>query len=314
MVQEYGRYFGMQTCCLRGGCLTGPEPHRRRAARLPELPGQVQSRGPRCTASSATRGSRSATTSTRTTSPAFIERVLAEARGRGEVYNIGGGRENSCSHPRSVRAVAAITGKPMQTSNTSTRTATGDHICYISDLSKMKAHYPGWTITKSLARHLQRERPRLGSAEPSDEPSSSMRHPSLLLGAHIHPATGDAARRQVRAMTCLRETLPDDSGESAVRRSGAICRSSRDSTHWPSYGRTRIRSPVSVVCESPWSASCSHAWRRRPLNAERATSALPTRTFCSRGPRSNASNAGTARRTSSPGLISRAEWNATVTR
>ncbi len=27
----------------------------------------------------------------------------------------------------------------------------GDHICYISDLSKMKAHYPAWSITKSLA-------------------------------------------------------------------------------------------------------------------------------------------------------------------
>ena len=47
MVQEYGRYFGMPTCCLRGGCLTGPESQRRRAARLPQLPGEVQSRGPR---------------------------------------------------------------------------------------------------------------------------------------------------------------------------------------------------------------------------------------------------------------------------
>ena len=47
MVQEYGRYFGMPTCCLRGGCLTGPESQRRRAARLPELPGALQSRGAR---------------------------------------------------------------------------------------------------------------------------------------------------------------------------------------------------------------------------------------------------------------------------
>ena len=47
MVQEYGRYFGLPTCCLRGGCLTGPEPLRRGAARLPQLPGEVQPRGPR---------------------------------------------------------------------------------------------------------------------------------------------------------------------------------------------------------------------------------------------------------------------------
>lgn len=26
----------------------------------------------------------------------------------------------------------------------------GDHICYISDLAKMKSHYPEWTITKGL--------------------------------------------------------------------------------------------------------------------------------------------------------------------
>ena len=38
LVQEYGRYFGMPTVCFRGGCLTGPEPLRRRAARLPRLP------------------------------------------------------------------------------------------------------------------------------------------------------------------------------------------------------------------------------------------------------------------------------------
>ena len=38
LVQEYGRYFGMKTVCFRGGCLTGPEPRRDAAARLPVVP------------------------------------------------------------------------------------------------------------------------------------------------------------------------------------------------------------------------------------------------------------------------------------
>ncbi len=47
MVQEYGRYFGIPTCCLRGGCLTGPNHSGRRTPWLPELPDQMQRRGTR---------------------------------------------------------------------------------------------------------------------------------------------------------------------------------------------------------------------------------------------------------------------------
>ena len=46
LVQEYGRYFGMKTACFRGGCLTGPAPRRRRAARLPRLPDEVRRHRP----------------------------------------------------------------------------------------------------------------------------------------------------------------------------------------------------------------------------------------------------------------------------
>ena len=53
-------------------------------------------------------------------------------------------------HARSVRRVAELTGKTMQTEYVD-QNRDGDHICYISDLPKMKAHYPGWTITKPLA-------------------------------------------------------------------------------------------------------------------------------------------------------------------
>lgn len=67
----------------------------------------------------------------------------------GEVYNIGGGRENSTSILEAFQRVENITGKKMRYQY-SDKNREGDHICYISDLSKMKSHYPNWGITKDL--------------------------------------------------------------------------------------------------------------------------------------------------------------------
>ena len=65
------------------------------------------------------------------------------------MYNIGGGRANSCSILEAFEAIADISGQKM-ISEYVEQNRSGDHICYISDLRKMKAHYPEWTITKSL--------------------------------------------------------------------------------------------------------------------------------------------------------------------
>jgi CDP-paratose 2-epimerase len=67
----------------------------------------------------------------------------------GEVYNIGGGRSNSCSIREAVQIVESLTGKKFRTEYTD-QNRKGDHICYISDLSKMRAHYPGWNVSVSL--------------------------------------------------------------------------------------------------------------------------------------------------------------------
>ena len=40
----------------------------------------------------------------------------------------------------------------------------GDHICYISNLDKLKRHYPGWTPTRSLNDYFRGDRPRLARA------------------------------------------------------------------------------------------------------------------------------------------------------
>jgi CDP-paratose 2-epimerase len=67
----------------------------------------------------------------------------------GAVYNIGGGRANSVSILEAFDRAAALSGKKMDYEYLDQNRA-GDHICYISDLAKMKTHYPGWDITKTL--------------------------------------------------------------------------------------------------------------------------------------------------------------------
>ena len=78
----------------------------------------------------------------------FIERFIAAPR-CGEVYNMGGGRDNSCSILEAFQRVEAITGKKMSYEYVD-KNREGDHICYISNLDKLKRHYPGWTLTRSL--------------------------------------------------------------------------------------------------------------------------------------------------------------------
>ena len=78
----------------------------------------------------------------------FIDEFFLNPR-CGEVYNIGGGRANSVSILEAFKLVENITGKKMQYKY-SEKNREGDHICYISNLSKMKSHYPNWDITKPL--------------------------------------------------------------------------------------------------------------------------------------------------------------------
>ena len=79
---------------------------------------------------------------------AFMQRFI-EAPRRGEVYNIGGGRENSISILEAFDLIVSISGRTMRHEYVE-QNRSGDHICYISNLEKMQAHYPGWGITKDL--------------------------------------------------------------------------------------------------------------------------------------------------------------------
>lgn len=147
MVQEYGRYFGMPTCCLRGGCLTGPNHSG------VELHGFL-SYLVKCNLEERTYnvfgylGKQVRDNIHSLDVARFIDAFITAPR-VGEVYNLGGGRGNSCSILEAFDRIAAVSGKPMRYEYVD-KNREGDHICYISDLSKIKEHYPMWDITKSL--------------------------------------------------------------------------------------------------------------------------------------------------------------------
>ena len=147
MVQEYGRYFGMPTCCLRGGCLTGP--HHSGV----ELHGFL-SYLVKCNLEEKQytvfgyKGKQVRDNIHSFDVARFIEEFIKAPR-FGEVYNIGGGKQNTCSILEAFAITEKFTGKKMvYTYDASNRI--GDHICYYSDLTKMKQHYPNWDITKTL--------------------------------------------------------------------------------------------------------------------------------------------------------------------
>lgn len=147
MVQEYGRYFGMPTACLRGGCLTGP------SHAGVELHGFLSylikcnvTRRPYTVFGYKGKQVRDNIHSLDVTR--FIERFIASPRS-GAVYNIGGGKGNTISILEAFALAESMTGIPMEWTY-SDEARSGDHICYYSDLSKMQQDYPGWEITRDV--------------------------------------------------------------------------------------------------------------------------------------------------------------------
>ena len=152
MVQEYGRYFGLPTCCLRGGCLTGPN-HTG-----VELHGFL-SYLVKCNLEGREykvfgyKGKQVRDNIHSHDVARFIEEFIKAPR-IAEVYNIGGGRPNSCSIWEAFKLVEKFSGKKMIYEYVD-ENRSGDHICYLSNLSKMRAHYPEWDITVSLEETIR---------------------------------------------------------------------------------------------------------------------------------------------------------------
>jgi CDP-paratose 2-epimerase len=148
LCQEFGRYFGMPVGVFRGGCLTGPQ----HAA--VELHGYLA-----YIVHCAVTGRRytiygykgkQVRDQIHTSDVARLFLHFFEKPRCGEVYNLGGGRANSVSILETVDMLADMGYRLEYDYVDSNRK--GDHICYISDLSKLRAHYPGWRIEYDLPR------------------------------------------------------------------------------------------------------------------------------------------------------------------
>ncbi len=147
LVQEYGRYFGMPTVCFRGGCLTGPNhsavelhgflaylaravrdglPYRVYGYKGKQVRDNIHSIDV-CTAINA----------------------FAQDPTPGAVYNLGGGRANSVSMLEAIARFEALFGRRLDWEYVD-EPRRGDHICYITDLSRFRADFPAWDVLRTL--------------------------------------------------------------------------------------------------------------------------------------------------------------------
>ena len=152
MVQEYGRYFKMPTVCLRGGCLTGS---RHSGAELhgflAYLARAIQEE--RTYRIFGYKGKQVRDKIHSYDVCTFFEAFYNNPR-MGAVYNIGGGRANSVSMLEAIAHLERLIGKKLRTEYVN-QNRIGDHICYISDLKRIKTDYPAWQLTYSLDDNKQ---------------------------------------------------------------------------------------------------------------------------------------------------------------
>jgi CDP-paratose 2-epimerase len=147
LTQEYGKYFGLKTGTFRGGCLTGPNHSGVELHGFLNYLFKVAADGGAYTIFGY-KGKQVRDNIHSFDVISAFEAFYNNPR-PGEVYNLGGCRENSCSMLEALDAAQSMTGKKMQITYKD-ENRKGDHICYISDMSKFRQHYPGWSITRPL--------------------------------------------------------------------------------------------------------------------------------------------------------------------
>lgn len=152
VAQEYGKYFDMKVGVFRGGCLTGPQhsgvelhgflnylvhaavnkkPYTIFGYKGKQVRDQIHCRD---------------------VIESFWQFYLAPRPG--EVYNLGGGKENAASLIECVDLIEEVAGsRPEMTYSDENRI--GDHICYYSDLTKLRDHFPDWRLSTSLPEIIE---------------------------------------------------------------------------------------------------------------------------------------------------------------
>lgn len=161
MVQEYGRYFNMPTVCYRAGCMTGS------GHSGAELHGFLAylARAVKEGRSYRVFGYKGKQVRDNIHSYDVCAAMLAfyEKPSSAAVYNLGGGRQNSVSVLEAIARFEEILGRKLKWEYVD-QARGGDHICYVSNLGKLKADYPGWAITRTLSDILK----DLADGRPSD--------------------------------------------------------------------------------------------------------------------------------------------------
>jgi CDP-paratose 2-epimerase len=147
MVQEYGKYFQMNTGVFRGGCLTGP---KHSGAQLHGFLAYLM----KCAITKnpyTIFGYKGKQVRDNIHSWDLVNLFWHYYQNpkQGEVYNVGGGRFSNCSMIEGIHMCEKITGNKMNYSYSETNRI-GDHIWYISDMGKFKKHYPEWTWKYNL--------------------------------------------------------------------------------------------------------------------------------------------------------------------
>ena len=150
--QEYGRYFKMPVGVFRGGCLTGPSHSGVELHGFLSYLLKVALSGKPYTVFGYNGKQVRDNIHSFDVVRAFEE--FARNPRPGEVYNLGGGRANSVSMLEAISRIEALTGRKINWTY-SERARKGDHICYISNLAKLKSHFPGWSLTRGLDSILE---------------------------------------------------------------------------------------------------------------------------------------------------------------
>jgi CDP-paratose 2-epimerase len=147
LVQEYGRYFGMPTVCFRGGCLTGPQHSGAELHGFLSYIARAIQEG-RTYRIFGYKG-KQVRDNIHSFDVCAAMMAFVERPSTGAVYNLGGGRSNSISLLEAVEALSQRLNRALETEYVD-QNRVGDHICYISDLTRFRTDYPEWELTVSL--------------------------------------------------------------------------------------------------------------------------------------------------------------------
>ena len=152
LVQEYGRYFDMKTGVFRGGCLTGPNHSGAQLHGFLSYLMKCAITGDHYTIF----GYKGKQVRDNIHSLDLVNMFwhFYQNPRKGEVYNAGGGRDSNCSMIEAIKLCEQISGNHMNYTHSDTNRI-GDHIWWISDLSKFRSHYPDWHYQYNLQNTLE---------------------------------------------------------------------------------------------------------------------------------------------------------------